>query len=165
MMISGHKSVLLQGLPDTRRWIGLSAAATGSWDAAVAAMAASQVPDCSNHGQLCSTSPSRLAGFGKDDVHIRVDDASVTHVHAVLLGLTDDMDAAVVRIGISAEGAISADHVASVPALAYVVAGKVQRRAVLFGQPGTTLLPPAACYGTFETEGGRMSAMADGSES
>lgn len=87
------------------------------------------------------------------------------HVYAVLLGLTDDVDAAVVRIGISAEGAISADHVASVPALAYVVAGKVQRRAVLFGHPGTTLLPPAAWYGAFETEGCRMSAMADGSES
>jgi hypothetical protein len=87
------------------------------------------------------------------------------HVHAVLLGLTDDVDAAVVRIGISAEGAISADHVASVPALAYVVAGKVQRRAVLFGQPGLILLPPAAWCCAHEIEGCRLTAMADGSES
>lgn len=56
---------------------------------------------------------------------------------SVLLGLTDDVDAAVVRAGISIDGRIAAEHVATVPALAYVAAGKVQRRAVLFGQPGS----------------------------
>ena len=54
----------------------------------------------------------------------------------LLLGLTDDVDAAVVRVSIGAEDTIAAQHVASVPALAYVAAGKVQRRAVLLGQPG-----------------------------
>ena len=36
-------SMLPQGLLDTRKWIGLSAAATGSWAAAVAVTAACQV--------------------------------------------------------------------------------------------------------------------------
>jgi hypothetical protein len=56
------------------------------------------------------------------------------------LGLTDDVDAAVVRISIASNATIVADHVASVPALAYVAAGKVQRRAVLFGPPGAVQL-------------------------
>lgn len=64
---------------------------------------------------------------------------------AVLLGLTDDVDAAVVCAGISSDGRIAAEHVATVPALAYVAAGKVQRRAVLFGQPGE--LPLLPCTG------------------
>lgn len=57
----------------------------------------------------------------------------------MLLGLTHDVDAAVVRSGSSSGGSIVAEHVATVPALAYVAAGKVQRRAVLFGQPGAVL--------------------------
>ena len=53
-----------------------------------------------------------------------------------LLGVTDDVDCAVLRLAVSAERRIVADHVVSIPALAYVAAGKVQRRAVVLGQPG-----------------------------
>eukprot|EP00884_Botryococcus_braunii_P017203 jgi/Botrbrau1/4166/Bobra.0192s0033.1 len=56
----------------------------------------------------------------------------------VLLGLSDDVDCAVVSLGL-APGAPSAPHLcheASIPALSYVAAGKTQRKMVLLGRPG-----------------------------
>ena len=88
---------------------------------------------------------------------------------AVLLGLSDDVDCAVVELGVAREGSdashaaakqpetassvpeqppaeaespqqdiphICAIHVASIPALAYVAAGKTQRKALLLAPPG-----------------------------
>jgi len=68
-------------------------------------------------------------------------DSSSGGAGAVLLGLTDDVDAAVCKFSVGGYGKIAAEHVASVPALAYVAAGKVQRRAVLFGEPGEFCSP------------------------
>ena len=72
----------------------------------------------------------------------------------LLLGLTDDVDCAVLEISVtlpaseldvpsaSMVGALpgyAVRHVASVPALAYVAAGKLQRKYLLLGAPGCTL--------------------------
>ncbi|KAK9828425.1 hypothetical protein WJX81_006769 [Elliptochloris bilobata] len=67
-----------------------------------------------------------------------------TSAHA-LLGVVDDMDAVVVELRLEGSGGMGGapnyapalvQHVASVPALAYVAEGKVQRKAVLLGEPG-----------------------------
>jgi hypothetical protein len=71
--------------------------------------------------------------LGASSGAVAVDDSAST---GVLLGLTDDVDAAVIRIAIATEGSLIADHQSTVPALAYVAAGKVQKRSVLFGTPG-----------------------------
>lgn len=70
--------------------------------------------------------------LGASSGAVAVDDSAST---GVLLGLTDDVDAAVIRIAIATEGSLIADHQSTVPALAYVAAGKVQKRSVLFGTP------------------------------
>eukprot|EP00887_Chlorella_sp_A99_P007189 scaffold2.g7189.t1 len=67
----------------------------------------------------------------------------------LLLGLTDDVDCAVVAVapassagtgsGAGAGGGFAAMHVASIPALGYVCAGKVLRKYLLLAPPGGRL--------------------------
>ncbi|KAK9814392.1 hypothetical protein WJX72_005099 [[Myrmecia] bisecta] len=56
---------------------------------------------------------------------------------SLLLGLTDDVDCALVRLACQADAAqhseVRAEHVGYIPALAYIAAGKVQRKFVLLG--------------------------------
>eukprot|EP00891_Asterochloris_glomerata_P001667 jgi/Astpho2/1667/Aster-04101 len=57
-----------------------------------------------------------------------------------LLGLTDDVDCAVVAAAWDAQSCqASLEHISTVPALAYVAAGKVQRKFVLLGHPGSSI--------------------------
>lgn len=91
---------------------------------------------CGSHKLLGATpAPQRTAATDGEGT------AAKAHPAAVLLGLTDDVDAAMVRVAVGADGRIEARHLATVPALGYVAAGKVQKRAVLFGMPGNLLHP------------------------
>ncbi|PNW85571.1 hypothetical protein CHLRE_03g193050v5 [Chlamydomonas reinhardtii] len=66
---------------------------------------------------------------------------------ALLLGVTDDVDCAVVRLDVGAQGAggdagasdpaPQVTHAVSIPALAYVAAGKTYKRHLLLGSAGT----------------------------
>ncbi|KAG2442368.1 hypothetical protein HXX76_002454 [Chlamydomonas incerta] len=79
---------------------------------------------------------------------------------ALLLGVTDDVDCAVVRLDVGAEGPggeagasapePQAVHAVSIPALAYVAAGKTHKRHLLLGSAGTG----AGCSSTSSSAGG-----------
>ncbi|KAG2433472.1 hypothetical protein HYH02_012590 [Chlamydomonas schloesseri] len=77
---------------------------------------------------------------------------------ALLLGVTDDVDCAVVRLDLpkpphAAAGAPQSTHAISIPALAYVAAGKTYKRHLLLGSAGT------GCSSASSSSGGVLSAV------
>ncbi|KAK9905869.1 hypothetical protein WJX75_007872 [Coccomyxa subellipsoidea] len=78
------------------------------------------------------------ANLETDSVVLLTSQASGITREGALLGLIDDVDCAVVSVTCSsADSPASAlEHVASIPAFAYVATGKPQRKFVLLGKPG-----------------------------
>ncbi len=83
----------------------------------------------------------------------RVLAAEARALDSASLGLTDDVDCAVVQLGLEPAG-LAARHVASVPALAYIAAGECPRRApARLAGPGWA---PGCCVASRAAAGGSL---------
>lgn len=82
--------------------------------------------------------PTWQMAFGAYKVLCAQSSWSVKHCSGTL-GVSDDVDCAELQVSLMPEAdAPTVRHVASMPALAYVVSGKTQRKHLLLGEPAAT---------------------------